>query len=88
MRWTLGCFLTFQKRKPSFAQRNRVLALCSSSIGVCMLHLSLPKQKNFVAICRLMQRLLEDLVDCGSVTYEAIQDWQHDKDAENTDINN
>ncbi|KAL0043356.1 hypothetical protein WJX79_002542 [Trebouxia sp. C0005] len=27
---------------------------------------------------RLMQRILEDLVDCGSITYEAIQDWQHD----------
>ncbi|KAL3146721.1 hypothetical protein ABBQ38_014708 [Trebouxia sp. C0009 RCD-2024] len=27
---------------------------------------------------RLMQRLLEDLVDCGSVTYEAVQHWQHD----------
>lgn len=29
-------------------------------------------------MCRLMQRLLEDLVDCGSVTYEAVQHWQHD----------
>ena len=25
-----------------------------------------------------MQRLLEDLVVCGSVTYDAVQDWQHD----------
>ena len=29
-------------------------------------------------VCRLMQRLLADLVDCGSVTYEAVQHWQHD----------
>ena len=29
-----------------------------------------------------MQRLLEDLVDCSAITYEAIQQWQHDnKDA-------
>lgn len=25
-----------------------------------------------------MQRLLEDLVDCSAITYEAIQQWQHD----------
>ena len=31
-----------------------------------------------VVKCRLMQRLLEDLVDGDSVTFEAIQDWQHD----------
>lgn len=39
---------------------------------------SVCQKTNFAATCRLMQRILEDLVDCGSITYEAIQDWQHD----------
>ena len=53
------------------------MALCSS---YCCLYAASQsaKKNNFVDTCRLMQRLLEDLVDCGSVTYEAIQDWQHD----------
>ena len=50
------------------------MALCSSH---CCLYAASQsaKRNSFVAICRLMQRLLEDR---GSVTYEAIQDWQHD----------
>ena len=34
--------------------------------------------KSVLLVCRLMQMLLADLVDCGSVTYEAVQHWQHD----------
>lgn len=25
-----------------------------------------------------MQRMLQDLMECGAVTYEAVQHWQHD----------
>ena len=53
------------------------MALCSSHCCLYAVSQS-AKSNSFVATCRLMQRLLEDLVDCGSVTYEAIQDWQHD----------
>jgi len=54
--------------------------LCSSSIVTLLsVHCKSACLKiNFVVTRRLMQRLLEDLVDCGSVTYEAIQHWQHD----------
>ena len=53
---------------------NEQIKPCAVKQGGCMALCC----KIFVATCRLMQRLLEDLVDCGSVTYEAVQDWQHD----------